>query len=962
MATWQFNNIVILMVLLHMAAIQSNSQSNTENVTVVLLYPYSSCEQLITTDNPFASAFLVAIETINNSSTFNFTISYRLNDTRCSELVAIEAMTEHKNRGVQVFIGPGNETYCATSARVAAAWNLPIISYFCNEDVVSDKSLYPTFARTRPPNSQLSKSILAVLRKFSWARVAIIYCDGSCFSQQRWDKTKEDMKTYFEENDIEVTYEVQMPQEHQQERFDQVLEEIKVKARIVVIAANPEYAPPFMVRAQKKGMTNGDYVYIISTANSVIGQQHQNTEYWWTGISGKINKVEAERAWHSVLTLVPRPFNGTKYKKFQQRVLEKTKDTTQDQVVHYAAYLYDAVYLYALALNKTISNGQSPRDGVAVFKNIRRTNFESITGFQLHLDENGDVEFNMTLLEFFKNANDGHEMKTVGEFKLNETSGNQFLELFSGINISWCEYDQRTSPPADRPPCGFVGELCPTPSPTIYESGQHAGYSANRKRAFEKELASQIWRVKYEDIVICPATGIGVSRISNMSEISTANRSRCGMTLGTYKGHPVVIKSIEKNHIDLRRTVLLELKQEINLNEEIKLDSIFIHSFILEITTKHSPYRGTPQGDVYSFGIIVHELETRHLPFHDCHLEVEEIVGRVLASTNPPFRPPLTANVAKEDLHLLMKMCWNENPEERPEFWEIRKLLKKIHGRRNNLVDKIIYMLEEHSLNLEKLVEKRTEQWIEEKKRTDELLHNMLPKSVADQLKSGRPVEAESFDEVTLFFSDIVGFTALSSESTPLEIVTLLNDLYTTFDAIIHGYDVYKVETIGDAYMVVSGLPIRNGHQHSLEIADMALHLLQSVQTFKIKHRPEEKLKLRIGIHSGPVCAGVVGLKMPRYCLFGDTVNTASRMESNGEALKIHISAATKEFLETFGDYNMTERGSIVVKGKGKLVTYWLNGKVSHAHSPKAIARSRSETGQFSSSGIEVELARTPDP
>ena len=117
------------MVLLHMAAIQSNSQSNTENVTVVLLYPYSSCEQLITTDNPFASAFLVAIETINNSSTFNFTLSYRLNDTRCSELVAIEAMTEHKNRGVQVFIGPGNETYCATSARVAAAWNLPIISY-----------------------------------------------------------------------------------------------------------------------------------------------------------------------------------------------------------------------------------------------------------------------------------------------------------------------------------------------------------------------------------------------------------------------------------------------------------------------------------------------------------------------------------------------------------------------------------------------------------------------------------------------------------------------------------------------------------------------------------------------------------------------------------------------------------------------------------------------------------------
>lgn len=129
MATWQFSNFFSLMVLLPMTAIQSNSQPNKETVTVVLLYPFSSCEQLITTDNQFASAFHVAIETINNSSTFNFKLSYHQNDTRCSELVGIQAMTEHRNRGVQVFIGPGNETYCATSARVAAAWHLPIISY-----------------------------------------------------------------------------------------------------------------------------------------------------------------------------------------------------------------------------------------------------------------------------------------------------------------------------------------------------------------------------------------------------------------------------------------------------------------------------------------------------------------------------------------------------------------------------------------------------------------------------------------------------------------------------------------------------------------------------------------------------------------------------------------------------------------------------------------------------------------
>lgn len=558
--------------------------------------------------------------------------------------------------------------------------------------------------------------------------------------------------------------------------------------------------------------------------------------------------------------------------------------------------------------------------------------------------------------------------------------------------------------------------------------------------------------------------GISMSRLSNMSEISGSNRSHSGITVGTYKGNPVVVKRVEKDQVDLTRTVLLELKQirevhhpnltrffgacveasnicilteycsrgslqEIILNEEIKLDNIFIHSFILEIATgmqyllsvdikfhghltssncvvdsrwilkitdhglrefkspskqlsvrgrdyqvnpskllwtapeilrkKEKRYMGTPKGDVYSFAIIAHELETRNLPYSDYHLESEEIIGRVSAGTTPPFRPPLPTNVANDDLHLVMRMCWREIPEERPDFWEIRKLLKKVHGRKNNLVDKIIYMLEEHSLNLEKLVEKRTEQWIEEKKKTEELLHNMLPKSVADQLKSGRPVEAENFDEVTVFFSDIVGFTALSSESTPLQIVTLLNDLYTTFDAILQGYDVYKVETIGDAYMVVSGLPIRNGHQHAEEIARMALHLLKSVKKFKIRHRPNEKLKLRIGIHSGPVCAGVVGLKMPRYCLFGDTVNTASRMESNGEALKIHISGATKYYLERIGGYIMKERGSINIKGKGALVTYWLHGKVSTDHSSKALTKTRS--GSASSSGVVVELDRAND-
>lgn len=120
--------------------------------------------------------------------------------------------------------------------------------------------------------------------------------------------------------------------------------------------------------------------------------------------------------------------------------------------------------------------------------------------------------------------------------------------------------------------------------------------------------------------------------------------------------------------------------------------------------------------------------------------------------------------------------------------------------------------------------------------------------------------------------------------------------------------------------MVVSGLPVRNGNNHAREIARMSLALLKAVKTFKIRHRPEERLRLRIGIHTGPCVAGVVGLKMPRYCLFGDTVNTASRMETNGNPLRIHISPATKEVLDMFGTFEIERRGEVELKVSDNLI------------------------------------------
>ncbi|KAJ3622095.1 hypothetical protein MTP99_002624 [Tenebrio molitor] len=360
-----------------------------------------------------------------------------------------------------------------------------------------------------------------------------------------------------------------------------------------------------------------------------------------------------------------------------------------------------------------------------------------------------------------------------------------------------------------------------------------------------------------------------------------------------------------------------------------------------EILRNSSAYsRGTQKGDVYAFAIILYEILGRRGPFGTTGYEprdIIELVKRVPAEGEECFRPDvdllLDCEIGCDDYVIhCMKDCWAESPESRPDFAAIRSRLKRMKdGKNKNIMDQMMDMMVTYANNLEEIVLERTRLLYEEKMKTEDLLHRMLPKPVAERLTSGSGVEPESFDLVTIYFSDIVGFTAMSAESTPLQVVNFLNDLYTVFDRIIKGYDVYKVETIGDAYMVVSGLPLRNNDRHAGEIASMALDLLAAVKNHSISHRPNEVLKLRIGIHTGPVVAGVVGLTMPRYCLFGDTVNTASRMESNGEPLKIHISLQCKEALDKLGGYIMEDRGLINMKGKGEVRTFWLVGATEQA-------------------------------
>uniref|UniRef100_A0AC34QMT1 Guanylate cyclase n=2 Tax=Panagrolaimus sp. JU765 TaxID=591449 RepID=A0AC34QMT1_9BILA len=347
-------------------------------------------------------------------------------------------------------------------------------------------------------------------------------------------------------------------------------------------------------------------------------------------------------------------------------------------------------------------------------------------------------------------------------------------------------------------------------------------------------------------------------------------------------------------------------------------------------------------GDIYSLGIIFFEVLFRQHPFTDFEGTVEDLINKLRFPSRQVVRP-VVPKVLTKDHHpammQLMQSCWSEDAISRPGIKRVKKLFSTIYRVRGGLVDSIIQIMDQHANSLEKQVRERTRlleeaqlradrllaQMIPKDLRADRLLAQMIPKDVARDLKLGRPVIPRNFEHSSVLFTDIVGFTTICGQSTPMEIVNFLNDLFTGYDAIISQSDAYKVETIGDAYMVVSGVPNENGTENVKIIATIALKMRQYLAGYKLPHISDRKMRARWGLHTGPVAAGVVGLIAPRYCLFGDTVNMASRMESTGEPEKIQTSSNFYESIQSRGDlFIMEKRGIIPVKGKGDCTTYWL--------------------------------------
>jgi len=313
--------------------------------------------------------------------------------------------------------------------------------------------------------------------------------------------------------------------------------------------------------------------------------------------------------------------------------------------------------------------------------------------------------------------------------------------------------------------------------------------------------------------------------------------------------------------------------------------------------------------DVYSFGIILYEVYSRKTPFEG--EDYEEVI-RLICDRTVNKRPKAPSSMPPE-VASMMSECLLADSSARPTFEELDNRLKRFNVANVEPGKTISSMQSKKARNVSGL--------------NADLLLEVFPKKVAEALSNGRKVEPEHRECVTIFFSDIVGFTTIAGSMSPLKVSDMLDRLYLKFDALSHDHDVFKMETIGDAWMGVTNI-CKDQSDHTKRIAEFAINAIKAAEETLINEDDPAKgfVQVRIGFHSGPVLSNVVGSRNPKFSVFGDTVNTSSRMESNSLPGQILCSErAAKLLMKQAPKIPMTYRGKINVKGKGEMKTYWVN-------------------------------------
>ena len=377
---------------------------------------------------------------------------------------------------------------------------------------------------------------------------------------------------------------------------------------------------------------------------------------------------------------------------------------------------------------------------------------------------------------------------------------------------------------------------------------------------------------------------------------------------------------------------------------------------------------GWRRADVFSFGIILGEFLNGNGPYgissnynadrwSSIMTQIERIVAGEYGTEEPVYL------LEMNDLKLLMKNCLNKDPLRRPGVKVVQKKLMEGSTRtKGTMLDQWINILEQRSAQLQSEFDKKSKKVQQEKERSKNLVLSLLPKEVAELKIRHEKVEAQYFSHASFFFSDIKGFTSIVSDlGGPMEVVTMLDNMYVKIDGAIEKHGVVKIETIGDAYVVASGVPELNGNLHASNIASFALEVLSVTKGTTIPQLDHRPVHMRIGIHSGDCVAGVAGKKMYHYCLYGKEVKYANLLESQGESSRIHMSNKMKKILEQYyPKFEFVQRETIPkIEGFPMIKTFWL---LAEQGEPRDMPSETSCLRQLSVSTKSSSKARNKSP
>ncbi|EYB91038.1 hypothetical protein Y032_0211g2200 [Ancylostoma ceylanicum] len=858
-------------------------------------------------------------------------------------------VTMIRDMGVDAIIGPTCSYPAIVSAINAAYYNIPIFTWgLSTSSALDNMGRFPTTGIMSVNSFSLGIAISSVLRSFEWDQFAFVYSEQG--NSEKCEIMQTDVQNAIARTeDITISYVAEILS-ITNASIIRTLKDVSKRARIIVVCLAEGYGfkRQFIMAAKDGGFLTSEYVYIFADTKSQgfsvnLGAKER---FIWEDPSDQKDgrDEEAKKAFLQTFVISDHMGMGSitdKYEGFSKLVISRMKDPpfncTEEckgqefqTASAYAGQLHDAFYAYARALNASLAqNASAYRDGAQLLSHIEME-FEGESG-KVIMGRNGTRK----PFFYFDGLDRNFEQVLHGTVFVDGYYAS-YKPLYTNEAELWNAWGGLR--PLDVPVCGFSGDMCPRnfflENLTWVIVGAFivlcaiiaavAGiiYSMQARRR-EIERLNQMWQIAFISLEnINKKKGEASHRSLQSGVSSTSTRitfenltERRNFNFYYYQKEQVAAMKHEA-----RPRMAPEDCHEMRKMREVEHDNLnrFIGLCL--------------DGPQLIFGIICAQLVTKSAPWDldNRKEDPDEILYMVKKGGHMPTRPSLAV---ESDLELspallhLIRDCWTERPSERPPIDTVKSLMRSMNSFRNdNLMDYVFNMLETYASNLEAEVEDRTKELVEEKKKSDVLLYRMLPRQVAEKLKLGQSVEPETFDSVTVFFSDVVSFTKIAGRGTPLQVVNLLNDLYTIFDSIIDAHDVYKVETIGDGYLCVSGLPHRNGRDHIREICSMSLEFMKSLAGFKIPHLPQERINLRIGAHTGSVVAGVVGLTMPRYCLFGDTVNTASRMESNGKPGMIHLSSDANQLLQLVGGFQTESRGEVIIKGKGVMETYWLIG------------------------------------